>query len=211
MSDKRKVLIIAALAELFDKQISQTGLILYVHALRDIPDEAIEQAAARAAETCKFMPRPVEIRELAGESRTEDRALLAWQVFEAAVESVGVYRSPNFDDPLINATVRSLGGWQLICEQPVTEFDKWTRQNFIKTYTAFARTGISQEAGEPLVGFFERQNAILGYKRPEDQVQVATGLPWAGKPVKRLGDDRNMAGRRSPAGFLQLETVNKRT
>lgn len=188
MSNQRKAIVIGALAELYGKALSQPGLILYVHALRDVPVERVEAAAAKAAEQCKFMPLPVELRELAGEARPEDRAQLAWAAFEQAVESVGGYRSPNFDDPLINATVRGLGGWQRCCELPTSEFDKWLRQDFLKTYTALTRTGVSDEAARPLVGYFERENATLGYHRPQDRVEVATGLPWAGKPVKRLGD-----------------------
>lgn len=203
MSEQRKAIVIGALAELYGKALSQPGLILYVHALRDVDADAVEQAAAKAAQQCKFMPLPVELRELAGDARPEDRALLAWEVFASAVEGVGWYHSPDFDDPIINATVRSLGGWQKCCETPSSEFDKWLRKDFIATYTGYTRTGVSEDAARPLVGYFERQNAILGYHRPQDRVEVRTGLPWAGQPVKRLGSDRAHADKSVPRITLQ--------
>jgi len=184
-----KTIIVAALAEMFNRELSHTGLLLYVQALDDLDVDTVQRAAGLAAKTCKFFPTPVELRELAGQARPEDRALLAWEAFATAVERVGGYASPDFDDPLINATVRALGGWQRVCELPTAEFDKWFRQDFVKTYTAFARAGVTGEVTSPLIGYFERTNRVLGYDRPQDRVTVRTRLPWAGKPAKRLGDD----------------------
>jgi len=136
------------------------------------------------------MPTVSELRALTGETTPEDRALLAWGAFEKAVVRVGYYRSPNFDDPLINATVRHLGGWTRVCELDGEEFDKWLRKDFLKTYEALSRTGVGDEQAAPLVGYAERQNRSLGYDRSEDRCDVRTGLPWAGEPPKRLENRR---------------------
>jgi hypothetical protein len=56
----------------------------------------------------KWMPSPGELRELAGDVRPADRAVLAFQALKTACSRVGAFRSPDFDDPLINATVQSI-------------------------------------------------------------------------------------------------------
>jgi len=129
-----------------------------------------------------------ELRDLAGCRRfsVEDKALLAWSALERAVSTVGCYKSRHFDDPLIHAAVRSLGGWERICEMSERDFDTFLRPQFLKTYAAFARVGVSDEASRPLVGTFERQNSLLGYHRDGDVAEIRTGLPWAGEPEKRL-------------------------
>lgn len=197
--DKRKVAIIA-LAEMFRKQLSEPGLRLYAAAIADIPANIVETAVCESAKSCKFMPTPAELRELAGEARIDDRATLAWEAFSRAVASVGYYKSPDFDDPIINATVRTLGGWERWCSMPSDEFDKWGRQEFVKTYAVFSRTGVNGDVAAPLVGCFERENGLLGDHRQNERVPIATGLPWAGQPVKRLG-----GGKRSDVPRIEFK------
>lgn len=187
---ERKTAAILALGELFGKQLSEPAVRLYLAAIRDIPADGIEKAAAEATSTLKFFPAPSELRELAGDARPEDRAALAWEAVLRAIPSVGGYRSPDFDDPLINATVRSMGGWVALCDQTIEQQDRFTRAQFLKTYAGLARTGISDELGAPLIGIADKHNATHGMRHlHEAGVTVATGLPWAGKQVKRLGGD----------------------
>jgi hypothetical protein len=117
-----------------------------------IPVEQIERATMAALQRPdKWMPSPGELRELSGEVRPSDRAVMAFQALKTACSRVGAFRSPDFDDALINATVRNLGGWARACEMPVSEFDTWYRKDFCSVYEMFCRTGANDEQAAPLI------------------------------------------------------------
>ena len=187
---------LAALASTFNREADRPFFMGYEMALDDLPIEAIERACRRAIRKCKFMPSGAELRELAGELSGDARPALAWRAFEKAVVAQGGYRSVLFDDPLINATVRNLGGWQRCCELPAEEFDKWLRKDFLATYEAYMRGGVNGDGHFPLVGIFAQQNAIAGKSHPSTEPRfICTGLPAAAgvplltgvpAPVKRL-------------------------
>jgi len=189
----RKAIAIGALAELYRRQMTDAAIEMFVSALGDLTAEQVEHAARKAAASCKFMPAPVELRELAGKVSHADRAMLAFQALELAIEEIGGYRSPDFDDPAINAIVRHLGGWTRLCAMPCDEFDRFLRPQFLKAYEAISRNGVGSEAGARLIGEFERENARMGYNRPGDIVPVKTGLPWADE-TRRLGERRTATG-----------------
>jgi len=96
-------------------------------------------------------------------NRTEDRAVKAWMAFENAVSRHGYIRSVDFDDKVINATVRALGGWEHCCGMPAAEFDTFLQKRFQDTYCALSRSGISGEQAEPLLGWCDKQNGLNGY------------------------------------------------
>lgn len=187
---QRKALAIMALAEVFGRNMTEAGAKLFVAALDGIQAEAVERATRTLATSVRGMPSPVEVREACGESKPEDRAVLAWEVVIRAIVEVGGYRSPDFDDPVINGAIRILGGWPAICDQTIDEQDRFTRANFTKTYCTLLRTGISDELSAPLVGIADKHNATHRLEGYQGAVTVKTGLPWAGKPVKRLGEGR---------------------
>lgn len=60
------------------------------------------------------MSSVAELREFCGVAsgriNVKDRPLLAWQAVLEAISKVGAYVSPDFDDSVINATIRQLGG-----------------------------------------------------------------------------------------------------
>lgn len=191
MTDEQlKAATIMAMAELFRAPLTDVALQMYVAALADLTPPQVAFACAKLSTEARFRPVPAEIREAAGanEIKPADRAALAFEALKAACSRVGSYRSADFDDPLINAVVRHLGGWTRACDMPVSEFDLWYRKEFIATYEMFCRTGASPEQIAPLEGESEmanRQNGFLGADH-SCRVPVPTGLPWAGRPIKRL-------------------------
>lgn len=169
-------LLIEALASAFSIDAS-AGLVLgYWMGLKDMALADIEGAIDRALRECKFMPKPVELRALAGEMSNEQRAVLAWDAFKKAISQHGAYRSVDFDDPLINATARNLGGWTALCAKPNEEFDKWTRKDFERVYTSMCSSGTSPESCMPLAGLCDAENGARGYA-VEPPRRVLTGLP----------------------------------
>jgi len=193
----RKSVAIMALAEMFGKQLSEPAVRMYLAAMSDVGAEAVERAAAEAASSSKFFPPPAELREMAGVARPEDRAILAWSQVEKAVSRFGAYKTVDFDDPLINAAIRTLGGWVSVCKRDPDEFDKWLRADFLKTYASLTRTGVTGDLCAPLPGLGGRGTVrrIDGsVEKIEPQViPVRTGLPWAGEPQKRVAAPRKKA------------------
>lgn len=170
--------LVAILAEAFGRSPSPTTFAAYELGLSGIDVSALKAGVERALRQSKFMPTPAELRELSGELRTEDRAVVAWMTFEEAVTGIGGYKTVSFADPVINATVRSIGGWQHVCTMSVKEFDTYLRKKFIDAYESLSRCGVGEEAAAPLVGEFDRQNALLGFERQEPViVPCRTGLP----------------------------------
>jgi hypothetical protein len=136
------------------------------------------------------MPTPGILRAMAGfgEAPAEERADMAFAALRRAVGRVGHWSSPSFDDPLLNATVRNLGGWLRVCDLDIQQFETWYRKDFLRIYAMFSRaSGLSKDDVAPLLGDSEAENVAKGYTGPEhaSRVQVRTGLPWAG-PAEQL-------------------------
>lgn len=176
---------ILGLAEAFKRKPTPALLNAYQIGLDGIPIDAIEQATADAMRTLKFMPLPVELRQLSGEMAPEDRAVSAWQaVCDAITAGHNSWDHVDFDDGLINATIRNMGGWVALLSKTEEEFDKWAKQDFLKTYQAFMRAGVNGDACRPLVGLSETGNhEVRGIDGTTKTVnlggpkRIETGLP----------------------------------
>lgn len=187
---ERFAIVMNALGAAFTRPITPAVLTAYEIGLEGLTIDEIEAAAKRALQTCRFMPTPAELRELAGGLKPEDQAVLAWETAVRAVENYGWYHSVQFEDAAITATIRSLGGWQRFCERCGGEEEKWLRQEFLRTYAAYCKVGVSPEAALPLAGEFERQNTLLGYRnRPEDRPALIP-CEYAPTTVRRIGRAR---------------------
>lgn len=167
---------ITALASAFRAESDEAMLEGYWWALDDLSVDDVRKAVRLAMRQCKFMPAAVELRELAGGMSPASRAIHAWSIFEKTVTRVGAYETVDFDDPVMNATVRNLGGWQRVCDLPADEFDKWLRRDFERIYQALFQTGVSPDAAAPLIGIFDQENCLTGYDQRKPLV-IETGLP----------------------------------
>ena len=179
MTDRSELLQhVAALAANFNREADDAMFLAFECGLSDLPVADVKQAIGRAIRECKFMPTVAELRGLAGVMLPADRAILAWDAFVNAVITHGYYASVDFDDRIINATVRSLGGWEACCEKSGDEFDKWLRKDFERVYAAFMRTGVGSEASAPLIGFINRTNSFNGHmEHVKEPLLITTGLP----------------------------------
>jgi len=191
-TDERFAAAVTTLGEAFRQQVTSVTIRAYEIGLKGIPLAAIEQAIAAAIGRCRFMPVPCELRQLAGELGPEDRAIKAWDAFTKALHTHGWYASVDFDDSLINATVRNLGGWMPLIDRMEAEGDKWTRKDFERVYASLAKTGINESDAQPLVGFHEQNNRFLGYSEAvKPPVRITTNLPplRIGVEPARIGTD----------------------
>lgn len=152
---------VGALLATFGIEATKPVLRGYWLGLQDLTIEAVQFAVARAIRSADRLPRPAELRKLAGEGSVEERAVNAWGDVLGALPK-GSYRSIDFADRLINATIRNLGGWpSFLSRFTDAESEKWARLEFLKTYQSIASSSVGAEACAPLVGL-SKATAIGG-------------------------------------------------
>lgn len=171
--------LISALAASFRVEIDEALLLGYSLGLRDLTLQTIEAAVIRAIRDCRYMPAASELRQMCGVLTPQARAVLAWNALRKAIATAGRYASVAFDDQTVNATVRSLGGWQAVCDTPPgDEFEKWLRQRFERVYCQHFEQGFSGELAAPLIGACDASNMAHGYlSHVEQPRRIACGLP----------------------------------
>lgn len=151
--------------------------------LGDLTAEQLTAGIVRTLRTYEFagLPSPAVIRRNAGVNSSfavEDRSAVAWATIKRAVARVGGYHSIDFDDPLITATIRALGGWERICDTEAGEqFDVWLRRDFERLYASLQRTGIDAQETQPLPGLIDVANSATGHDDRSPVKHVRTGLP----------------------------------
>lgn len=138
---------LAALATIFDKEVSPLLLDTYFAALEDLPFDAVIAAIGRAAQANRFFPRPVELRE-AVEGSAEDRASVAWATFLVAAGNGG-YASVQFVDPstavAMDATFESWPGACRLLHAADEPMVAHYRKAFIAAYQAARKAGRTAE------------------------------------------------------------------
>lgn len=180
--------LLAALAASFGKEADEATAEGYWIGLCDLEIGEVELACQRAIRECKFFPVPVELRRLAGQISAPLRAVTAWGVVSAAVGSVGYMTSVDFDDPIINATVRNMGGWPRLCSLGSEDFSVWARKEFERVYSALCEAGTSPKNCGYLAGHAETENAAKGYT-VEPPRRIVTGLPpHRGQVAERIAE-----------------------
>ncbi len=171
--------LMAVLASSFSKEADRAMMEGFSIGLSDLPISSIELAVHKAIRNNRFFPSVAELRELAGEMTPGARAIKAWDAFRKAMLHHGYYTSVDFDDPVINATVRNLGGWMAVDDRIDEEGDKWLRKDFERVYVALMSAGVSASEAGPLIGFCEQSNRFHG------QLTLRDGKP-AIKPPQRV-------------------------
>jgi hypothetical protein len=152
--------------------VDADGLRMWLDAFSGMPLESIEHAVRRFNAESESRPTPAGVRKYAGAAglTDEQRAQAAWRVVRPIVARYGAYYRPSFDDQLIHAAIRAIGGWVKLCNTPTEEMH-WQAKSFVEAYVSIARSGIGDF--RPLAGLLE--NA---------PVEITTGLlPHAAAPA----------------------------
>lgn len=151
----------------------------YWYYLRDLDLEAVQRACLKAPVALRTtygkLPTVVQLRELSGAMPSEQRALLAWHEVTKAMDHDGTYESVCFDDPVIHAAIRSLGGWEWVGHQTEEWYHIWGRKQFMEVYGVYLTNGISAEQAASLTGIHQRNNALVGITTSVKSIE--TGLP----------------------------------
>lgn len=189
--------LLKAFLEVQRVRVTPDALRMWIDAFSDLSMAQLSDALRRFTKEGSEFPTPAAVRKFAGhgEAGIDDRAAVAWACVRRSVRSIGPYDSVSFDDPIINAAIRNMGGWETICEMPHDQVD-WKAKEFVSTYKTIVRTGIGD--GSHLHGITARVNA--GLARPLQVRRITTGL--ALHPIaKRLS---------STAESKRIETSQRR-
>lgn len=146
-------------AELFDIALSDRRAQAYYDLLSDLPLEVAELGLAAAAATCRFFPKPIEVRE-AATGDLETLTERGWQGLHTAARKAGAYSSLLVDDAALAATlVACFGSWPQFCAKDSSP-EMWVadRKSFARVY----RVNVADRLSGPrwLPGLTEQQNAL---------------------------------------------------
>jgi len=130
----------------------------YVLGVGDIEPEKLQAAVYVSIRECDHLPRPVELRRLAGEhAGPKTLAIAAWGDVMRSLP-LGPWKAVDFQDRRINAAVRLLGGWPtFIGRFTDAESEKWLRVEFLSAYESVATRNLDGDVCRPLVGLSEKQ------------------------------------------------------
>jgi hypothetical protein len=196
--------VVTMLAEAFGQRITPIRLMAYDAGLSDVPLASLNAAVVRAIRESRFMPTVAELRELCGVASgcidVKDRPLLAWQAVRGAISHVGGYDSPDFDDAAINATIRELGGWKLLCDTETGEMH-WLEKRFCATYSALCSVKLPDDQTKRLAGITEIGNGREGYASapiPVAQIRCLTSPSVVSEPITRRLEQPEVPKRTEP-------------
>jgi len=187
MSEKEQKLRFAAIMEslgvVYQQQMSKELLKMYWMALQDVHLDQLEQAAAAHVATSQWFPKPCDLRS----ANPEADAVRAWDSAIAAIHHHGMYRHVDFEDQVVNATIRHLGGWPEFCSMDPKD-ESWIRKEFAKTYQALAKAGTSREQAAPLPGISEANQVtrVNGEVESQQVLVRRVATPKIIEPTRRI-------------------------
>jgi len=153
------------------KPLEDAALEGYWVGLQGLTQEQFKRAVTLAIGTCKFMPAPVELRELVTPRRDlAHEGEIAWSAVRSAVDRIDYTVSEISFGPVVNACIRQLGGWDSLCVAKLTELDVWKKKEFLRLYELFASKSEIGDVGRMLEGPSD------GQAHPPRVVSIA-GIP----------------------------------
>lgn len=151
--------LMAAMAEVFDKEITESLLSVYWQVLEPYQDIESISALNKCLLSCKFFPKPADLLEQL-QGNNEDLALIAWGKVDYAIRHIGGNSSVVFDDPVIHLALEAMGGWHDTNEWQERDMT-WKRKEFLATYHAQKHSG--RQPSPYLQGSTEIQQRAQGY------------------------------------------------
>ena len=160
----RFVSALVALAELYQRTLSEGVIGLYWQALASYDIAAVEKgigACLTDPDHGQWMPKPADIiRHIDGGKA--DAALVAWAKVDAAVRRVGPYASVTFDDSIAMAVLSDMGGWIALASK---KDDDWpfVAKEFENRYRGYKVRTEPYTHPPVLLGMNDLENVRRGY------------------------------------------------
>jgi hypothetical protein len=151
-------MLVSGLSEIFGKEISDNVCELYFRALADLSIEQVEHAVNVTAATCKFFPKPAELREII-EGKPDDQSVIAWEVVLDAYKKANYYRSILFEDGAIGSAINAVfGGWPQCSDSLAHLSDEMVTSKRKEFYTSYRNARRLNKSVRYLPGQVEIEN-----------------------------------------------------
>ena len=155
--------LMTAAAENYGKPISGVYMDMLIRTLQRYPFRLVKEAIEYHMTHSPYMIKLNDFVDYINRRglTPEEAAEMAWSEVREAISRIGGYQSIKFRDPVINATIRQMGGWTALCDMDMDQLEnaKW---DFRRLYTAFLKQGKVPEVGY-LPGRAEQANSEAGY------------------------------------------------
>ncbi|MFZ9077492.1 MAG: DUF6475 domain-containing protein [Alphaproteobacteria bacterium] len=151
--------VIEQLGVIYGKEIDELLLRSYWDVLGEQDVNQTSMRAKRHAQVSRFFPKPSELMQEA----TNCKAMKAWTHASEVAEKIGSYRSIDFEDRVINAVIRYMGGWPKFCAIESND-ESWRRKEFLEAYELLAEDSEIETTAliAPLDGLIaSRERAVL--------------------------------------------------
>lgn len=153
------------MAECYGQTMSAQGIALRFRLLEKYDLADVEKASMTIMTTRKYttMPTPADFIENLSGGCVDDIAEIEADKVLRAIGDCGAYNSVVFDNGTTQAVIaNAYGGWPKLCSEcGEVETTRWFRKNFAKTWSAYARQGITLMGHLP--GITEISNASNGF------------------------------------------------
>lgn len=107
--------ILAVFSSVFNEPVDDLKAEGYFVALKDLPLDAVREAAHAAIKTEKFFPRPARLRELVT-GNPDEQAEAAWATLTQQIRREGHTGTPELSEPIWEVVRELWGSWQRLCE-----------------------------------------------------------------------------------------------
>ena len=213
----RFAILMTGTGEIYDKPITQVVIEAYWNIFKDFAFKDVDKAFHlhhKNPDVGKYFPKPADII-MAIEGSSQNQALRAWTKVISAVQSIGVYSSVAFDDPLIHAVIEDMRGWQKFGTIDAKQLP-FIAKEFQDRYRGYV---INKPCRHPkyLVGIIEGKNNLHGYMHDPpvligDEAK-AKQIIATGNPASVLGDNmeyksmllENRLGKYKKLSVLKIE------
>jgi hypothetical protein len=152
--------LMASLGSLYGKPMDKPLVEMYWGALQRFELSEVKQALQahiHHPDTGKYMPKPSEVVcQLQGTGQTQ--SLQAWSKVSEAIRGVGGYESVVFDDAVIHAVIRDMGGWIRLCQVLNSELP-FRGRDFEARYAGYVGHPPA-EYPRQLIGMLAHQNGL---------------------------------------------------
>ena len=134
--------LMTGLAELYEKEITETGLEIWWGAMDRFDFQDVKMAMnvhVRDSGRGQFMPKPADVIR-AIEGTVEDRALAAWPLVESGIRGNYQYQANHvvFDDPIIHMVIADMGSFSQLGRGPESELP-FVQRDFLQRYAMRTR------------------------------------------------------------------------
>lgn len=165
--------IMTAASEYYRQDVSRALLQIYWQDLKHLSIEQFTAAmrACRHDARLEFFPKTPQILAKVGiDASTASQR--AWAKVKTAVESIGHVRNVVFDDPVIHAALRDIGGYGRLCREN-SDTMPFRQREFEQAYQAYAGSAVRMDYPAVMYGSAElddRDTVLIGDERSASRV-----------------------------------------